>query len=486
MNKIKIDSERVIGKTDKRLFSSFLEQMGRGIYTGIYEPSHPTANQDGFREDVLELVRDLNLEYVRYPGGNFVSGYNWRDGIGPNRPTRLDLAWKTTETNEIGINEFVNWTKYANTKVMGACNLGTGTLRDAIELIEYTNHPGGTTLSDLRHEHGYDLPHAIDLWCIGNEMDGSWQVGQLSAQDYGKKACEIAKAMKLVDDSIKTVAVGSSSPEQPGYPMWDRVVLEETFDYVDYISLHRYYCNEGDDTDFLTSFQEFDDFIKTMAATIKYVKALKRSTKDIYLSVDEWNIWYLDDVKLKAWEKAPEILEDQYSFIDALAFSGLTITLLNNADVVKIACLAQLVNVIAPIVTVPNGICYKQTIYYPFYFFSKYGRGKVLDSLNDITKIKTKHSDSTPLIHSAIVLNEELDELNIFVLNADTEKNHEIEFIFNNFSSVEFIESYSLENVDKTAKNTELEPNLVVPVHSEVESKIIVKSSFKLLRYRIK
>ncbi len=485
MNNITIDHYRVIAETDKRLFSSFLEQMGRAIYTGIYEPSHERANSDGFREDVLELVQDLNLEYVRYPGGNFVSGYNWRDGIGENRPTRLDLAWKTTESNEIGINEFVNWTKQANTKVMGACNLGTGTVRDAIELIEYTNHPCGTTLSDLRCEHGYRMPHAIDLWCIGNEMDGDWQIGQLSAEDYGKKAREVSKTMKLVDDTIQTVAVGSSSPEQPGYPAWDRVVLEETFDYVDYISLHRYYWNEGNKLDFITSFQDFDDFIKTMAATVKYVKALKRSNKDIYLSVDEWNIWYLNEVELKDWEKTPEILEDQYSFLDALAFSGLTITLLNNSDVVKIACLAQLVNVIAPIVTVPGGICYKQTTYYPFYFFSKYGRGEVLDTLNSVVNIKTKHAEQTPLIHSASVYNKDDNELNIFILNTDLENDQELELVFNNFNNVEFIESYSLESNDLTAKNTDLEPNNVVPIHNLEEEKVLRKASFKLMRYRV-
>ncbi len=488
MNKIKLFKEMEISKTDPRLFSSFVEHMGRAINTGIYEPTHPLADENGFRKDVVDLVKDLNIEYVRYPGGNFVSGYNWRDGIGPkeHRARKLDLAWRSLETNEIGINEFKDWTELVDTKVMGAINLGTGTVRDAAEIIEYTNHPQGTDLSDMRREHGWDKPHNIDLWCLGNEMDGEWQIGQLSPEDYGKKAREAGKVMKLVDPNIETVVGGSSSPKQPQYPAWDRKVLEETFDYVDYISMHRYYWNEGNDQDFVACHKDFNEFIKTMGAVIDYVKALKRSKKDIYLSVDEWNIWYLNDVKLKDWENAPRILEDNYSFLDLLAFSGMVITLLNNSDRVKIACLAQLVNVIAPIFTVPNGIAFKQTIYYPFYYFTNYGRGTVLNTYNTSETIKTKYGDDTEAIISSTIFDEQKKEINLFILNTDLNNNHQIDLDFTDFGDVEFIEQYELYesnvHLSNTAENPEaVQAKLLTELKTTLES-----GSFTLIRYKLK
>lgn len=487
MNKIKLFREMQIAETDPRLFSSFLEHLGRAIYTGIYEPDHPTANEDGFRMDVLELVKELNVEYVRYPGGNFVSGYDWKDGIGPkeSRPKKLDLAWRTLETNEFGINEFKDWSDLAETKVMGAVNLGTGTIKDAAEMIEYTNHPSGTDLAELRKEHGWKLPHDIDLWCLGNEMDGDWQIGHLSAEDYGKKAREAGKIMKLVDPNIETVLVGSSNPMQPTFPQWDREVLEHAFEQVDYISLHRYYWNEGSDQDFIASYVDFNNFIKTVASTVDYVKAVKRSDKDIYLSVDEWNIWYLNEVELKDWEQAPKILEDNYSVLDALAFSGLVITLLNNADRVKIACLAQLVNVIAPIFTVPGGIAFKQTIYYPFYYFTNFGRGKVLNTFNRVNTIETKYQQQTDAVISAAVFDEEKSELNIFVLNADLKNNQELSLDFSDFGDIEFMEQYILhDSLEKT--NTKDNPNAVIPqVVKQVELEL-KPGTFTVLRYKLK
>ncbi len=488
MNKIKLFKEMQIAKTDPRLFSSFLEQMGRAIYTGIYEPNHPAADGNGFRTDVLELVKELNVEYVRYPGGNFVSGYNWRDGVGPKeeRPRKLDLAWRSLETNEIGINEFKDWSDLAETKIMGAINLGTGTVRDAAEMIEYTNHPGGTDLAEMRKDHGWENPHNIDLWCLGNEMDGDWQIGQMSPEDYGKKAREAGKIMKLVDPTIETVVVGSSSPEQPLYPAWDRKVLEETFDYVDYISMHRYYWNEGNDQDFVACHKDFNDFIKTMGAVADYVKALKRSDKDIYLSVDEWNIWYLNEVVLKDWEQGPEILEDNYSYLDSLAFSSMMITLLNNADRVKIACLAQLVNVIAPIFTVPGGIAFKQTIYYPFYYFTNYGRGTVLNAYKTHETIKTKYSDETEAVISSIVLSEDETELNVFVLNTDLTNGHTIDIDFSDFGDVEFIEQFELHETDLTLSNTAENPEAVKPRSLKEVKTDLEPGSFTLIRYSLK
>lgn len=486
MSEIKIFKNMTISVVDPRLYSSFIEQMGRAIYTGIYEPNHPHANVDGFRNDVLEYVKDLNLEYIRYPGGNFVSGYNWKDGIGDvsKRPQRLDLAWKSIETNEIGLDEFFKWTQQAETQIMGAVNLGTGNIRDAAEIIEYSNHKCGTTLSEERIKNGNKEPYNINLWCLGNEMDGAWQIGQLDAKEYGRKAREAAKMMKLVDPEIETVLVGSSSPLQPSFPMWDRVALEESFDYVDYISLHRYYWNEGNDQDFVACYKDFDEFIKTMYSTVNYVKAVKRSNKDIHLSIDEWNIWYLNDVKLKDWEHAPRILEDNYSFLDALAFSGMLITILNNCDKVKIACLAQLVNVIAPIVTVPNGIAFKQTVYYPFYLFSKFGRGTVLNTYNNSTKIRTKYDETTETLISTTVYDKDKGEINLFILNLDLSNSQVINIKFYDFKNIEFIEQYILFEDDLTKKNTAANPKNVIPkVQFNLETRL-KPGTFTVIRYK--
>ncbi|MBN2546591.1 MAG: alpha-N-arabinofuranosidase, partial [Spirochaetes bacterium] len=276
MKKVKclIDKDYIIGSVDPKLYSSFIEHLGRAIYTGIYEPDHKTADEQGFRKDVLTLVKELGVALVRYPGGNFLSGYRWTDGIGPkkDRPKRLDYAWRSIETNEIGIDEFVDWCKKAGTEVMAGVNLGTGTPQDAGYMLEYCNFPEGTYWSDLRKENGHKKPHNIKYWCLGNEMDGPWQICQLTADEYGRKARETAKIMKWIDSDIKLVACGSSTTWMPTYPEWDRIVLEHVYDQVDYISLHRYYENEGNIEDFLASFVDMNNFIHTITSVADYVK----------------------------------------------------------------------------------------------------------------------------------------------------------------------------------------------------------------------
>src|ERR687898_1948280 len=199
--KITIDPNFRIGEVDPRLYGSFIEHLGRAIYGGIYEPEHPTADDIGFRQDVLDLVRELDVPIIRYPGGNFVSGYDWEDGVGPveERPRRLDLAWRTVETNQVGTNEFAAWAERAGAEVMMAINLGTRGVDAARNLVEYCNHPSGSHYSDLRRSHGVEDPHGVKVWCLGNEMDGPWQIGRKTPQEYGRLACEAAKAMKWVD-----------------------------------------------------------------------------------------------------------------------------------------------------------------------------------------------------------------------------------------------------------------------------------------------
>lgn len=490
--RIKVEKDFIISEVDNRLFGSFLEHMGRAIYTGIYEPTHPLSDENGFREDVIELIKELEVDMVRYPGGNFLSGYEWIDGIGPKekRPKKLDLAWRTIESNQFGINEFIDWSKKANVKVMGAVNLGTGTVKDAANMIEYCNFKGGTYWSDLRREHGYEAPHNIKVWCLGNEMDGPWQISHLDADDYGKKARETAKIMKWIDEKIELVVCGSSGPLMPTFPEWDRKVLEYTYDQVDYISLHRYYENFGNDLDFLASFADFDKFIKTIIATADYVKALKRSNKTINLSFDEWNIWYLSKVKVKDWEEAPTILEDNYSLLDALVMGGLVITLLKNSDRVKIGCLAQLVNVIAPIFTEKNGKAIKQTIFYPFKYFAKYGKGEALITILKTSTVKTKHGDVNE-IEAITILNKEKKEVTLFILNINLENKIEVDIDLNGFGELEGIEHIILDGNELHLKNTFENPDAVKPRTVEIDNKkineiTIPKCSFNILRYKIK
>lgn len=492
--KITVEKGFTVAKVDERLFSSFVEHLGRAIYSGIYEPTHSTADKNGFRTDVLYLVKELNIPLVRYPGGNFLSGYDWTDGIGKkeNRPSRLDIAWRTIEPNLIGIDEFYDWCCKANTKIMGAVNMGTGTPKEAANFIEYCNFRGGTYWSDLRKKNGHEKPFDIKTWCIGNEMDGPWQICHLDAHDYGKKALETAKLMKWVDNDIELVVCGSSSPNQPTFPKWDRIVLEHTYDQVDYISLHRYYENNDNPDDFLASFIDMNAFIKSVCATADYVKAVNRSKKTIYLSFDEWNVWYHKKMTLKDWEVGPEILEDRYSLLDALVVGGLGITLLNNADRVKIACLAQLVNVIAPIITEKGGKAIQQSIFWPFRDISLYGRGTVL-RLNSKSPTKETRYGDAPTVTSALVLNDDETELTLFALNTNTQHDETVELELHSFGQLQMFMHSVLTGDNLNATNTFENPNIVVPqkrpVQNEPASQFTIrleKASWNVIRFSMK
>lgn len=469
-SKVTVEKEFTISDVDDTLFSSFVEHLGRAIHTGIYEPGHPQADEQGFRKDVISLVKDLNVALVRYPGGNFLSAYDWKKSIGPKdkRPVVLDRAWHSIETNEIGIDEFYDWSKKAGVKIMGAVNMGTGSIQDAADLVEYCNYPSGTYWSDLRIANGHKDPYNISHWCIGNEMDGNWQQCHLDATDYGKKALEAAKMMKWTDESIKLIVCGSSTTSMPTYPEWDRIVLEHTYDFADYVSIHRYYENKGNDDDFLASFYDMDNFIKTASATCDYVKALKRSKKTMYLSFDEWNVWYQQRMECHPWEKAPRILEDHYTLLDALVFGGLAITLLNHVDRVKVACLAQLINVIAPIFTEPGKGVYKQAIYWPFHDISLYGRGTSLKPVIKAPTMETNKFGEVPSVIYATVMNEETHELTIFALNISKTEMCETEFVLSSFESTTMISRSVLCGPDLNAKNSLEHPDAVEPTEVSV------------------
>ena len=293
--KLIMDKDFIIGQVDPRIYGSFIEHLGRAVYGGIYEPGHPTADENGFRRDVLDLVRKLNVPVVRYPGGNFVSGFNWEDSVGPKelRPKRLDLAWFTTETNEVGLHEFADWARKAGSEIMYAVNLGTRGPDEARNVVEYANHPSGSALSDMRIRNGAKEPFGIKLWCLGNEMDGPWQMGHKTAYEYGRTANEAAKMMKWVDPTIEVVACGSASHSMPTYGAWEYEMLNECYENVDYVSLHRYYGNPSNNTpDFLARSMDLDDFIREVVSICDAVGGRKHAKKKLNLSFDEWNVWY--------------------------------------------------------------------------------------------------------------------------------------------------------------------------------------------------
>ena len=458
-----VDKAFRVGEVDPRIFGSFIEHLGRAVYEGIYEPDHPSADEDGFRGDVMQLVKELGVPLVRYPGGNFVSAYNWEDGVGPReeRPKRLDLAWKTLEPNLIGTNEFMTWAKKVGSEVNMAVNLGTRGIDAARNLIEYCNLPTGTYYSDLRAKHGYRSPYGIKTWCLGNEMDGPWQTGHKTAYEYGRLANEAAKVMKWTDPSIELVAAGSSSTQMPTYPQWEATVLEELYDNVDYISIHTYYVNyENDIRNFLAKSLHMDEYIRSVVATCDFVKAKKRSKKPINISFDEWNVWYhsvADDKKVEPWSEAPHLLEDKYNFEDALLVGCLLITLLKHADRVKIACLAQLVNVIAPIMTEAGGAAWVQTTYYPFQHASKYGRGTVLLPAVESPKYDSKDFTDVPYIESVAVHNEDLDELTVFAVNRSADDSLTLKTDLRSFGSATLLEHLVLDGHDPKTINSATE-----------------------------
>ncbi|WEG11193.1 alpha-N-arabinofuranosidase [Pullulanibacillus sp. KACC 23026] len=459
--KLTLDKEFKVSEVDKRIFGSFIEHLGRAVYEGIYEPEHPTADDQGFRQDVIELVKELQVPLIRYPGGNFVSGYNWEDGVGPfeQRPRRLDLAWLTTETNQLGTNEFVDWAKKVNAEVNMAVNLGTRGIDAARNLVEYCNHPSGSYWSDLRISHGYKEPHNIKTWCLGNEMDGPWQIGQKTAVEYGRLATEAAKVMKWVDPSIELVACGSSFRKMPTFAEWEATVLDHTYDHVEYISLHQYYGNHDDDLgNYLAQSLEMDDFIRSVIATCDYIKAKKQSKKIMNLSFDEWNVWFHSndaDKKVQPWSVAPHLLEDIYTFEDALLVGSMLITLLNHSDRVKIACLAQLVNVIAPIMTEKGGKAWKQTIFYPYLHASLYGRGTVLSPAILSPKYDSKDFTDVPYVDAAVVMDENQERLTLFVVNKNQDDSILLETVITGFEGYRVMEHLVLENQDIKATNKE-------------------------------
>ncbi|MFF3334894.1 alpha-N-arabinofuranosidase [Streptomyces sp. NPDC002888] len=464
-----LDSAFGIGAVHPRLYGSFVEHLGRCVYTGIYEPGHPQADAEGLRQDVLELVRELGVTTVRYPGGNFVSGYRWEDSVGPReeRPTRLDLAWKSTETNEFGLGEFMDFCAKTGMEPMMAVNLGTRGVEDALRLLEYSNHPGGTELSDRRIAHGGKEPYGIKMWCLGNEMDGPWQIGHKTAEEYGRLAAETARAMKMIQPDLELVACGSSASSMPTFAAWEATVLEAAYDEVDHVSLHAYYEEvDGDRDSFLASAVDMEHFIESVVATCDHVRARLKATKRINLSFDEWNVWYQrrpNPHAVEDWQQAPRLLEDVYTVTDAVVFGSLLIALLRHADRVTAASLAQLVNVIAPIMTEPGGPAWRQTTFFPFAQASAYGRGRVLRVDVDSPTYPTARFGDVPLLHATAVIDGETGDITVFAVNRSQTDTLPLNIDLRGVDAHTLAEHLVLADSDPEATNTADRPDRVTP-----------------------
>lgn len=483
---ITISQGNVVADVPTRLFGSFVEHLGRCVYGGIYDPSHPSADAEGFRTDVLDLVRELGVTCVRYPGGNFVSNYNWEDGTGPRaqRPVRRDLAWHSTETNEVGIDDFHRWSQKAGTEIMLAVNMGTRGLHAALEELEYVNGAPGTALADRRVANGIPEPMDIRMWCIGNEMDGPWQVGHMDAETYATEVERVAHAMKLAESGLELVACGSSSAHMPTFGTWERTVLTKAYEYLDFVSCHAYYYDRGAKSfqDFLCSAEDMAGFITTVAVCADEAKAANHGGKDIALSFDEWGVWYSDvwnqqEADWKAaggeglhhepWPKAPHLLEDIYTAADAVVEGSLMITLLKHCDRVRSASRAQLVNVIAPIMAEPNGPAWRQTVFYPFAEAARHARGAAYSPDIDSPTVHTASYGDVPAIDAVVTWDEQSRTGLLLAVNRDESEAHQLDIdlsgLIGGNGSFAVTRAQMLHDDDPYRSNTAEAPETVVP-----------------------
>ncbi|MEV0890959.1 alpha-N-arabinofuranosidase [Promicromonospora sp. NPDC050262] len=468
---VTIDPAFVVGPVRPRTFGSFVEHLGRSVYTGLHEPGHPTADADGFRGDVVELTRELGVSTVRYPGGNFVSGYRWEDGIGPveQRPRRLDLAWHSTDPNLVGVDEFMRWCARTGVEPMMAVNLGTRGVQEALDLLEYCNVPGGTTWSDLRRANGAEDPYRIKMWCLGNEMDGPWQIGHKTAQEYGRLAAETARAMRMVDPDLELVACGSSGSQMPTFGEWEHTVLTEAYEHVDHISAHAYYWEEdGDLASFLASAVNMDHFVDSVTATADAVRAAGKHTKHIHVSFDEWNVWYQKRAESRPpsgddWPVAPVLLEDRYNVADAVVVGNLLISLLRHTDRVHAASLAQLVNVIAPIMTEPGGRSWRQTTFHPFALTARHAAGEVLRLAVDAPVQETAKFGPVPVLDAVATHDTETGGVVVLAVNRSLTEDVALDVDLRGFPGLRVVEALTLSNPDHTWSATADDASSVLP-----------------------
>ena len=475
------NGSRIKADLDPKVFGAFLEHLGRAVYEGVYEPGSPHANSDGYRTDVVQAVKDTGVPIIRYPGGNMVSGYNWLDGVGPRnqRPTVLERAWNSLEPNQFGTNEFMDWCKLVGTEPLLGCNFGTGTVEEAVHYVEYCNLDRGTKWADLRRSHGYEQPHKVKYWCLGNEMDGPWQIGRLQAGEYGRKARDAAQQFRIVDPDVQLIACGSSAATMPTYLVWDREVLEACYDQVDGLSLHVYYGNTPNQTGgsaarYLALNLDMEDQIQESAAVCDYVQGLQKSRKRLWLSFDEWNVWYRARGREHSDGQktfAPHLLEEVYNLEDALLVGGMLNTLIRNADRVRIGCLAQIVNVIAPIVATDQGVLLQST-YFPYQWANKYARGQVLDLIVESESFPIDPSGiqqpfarrtAAPYLDIVATIDKQNGQAALLMLNRDLDGEREFTIDWRDVTPSRVLTCQTVTGTDLKAFNTFAAPNAVAP-----------------------
>jgi alpha-N-arabinofuranosidase len=467
--RVLLDNERIVGSISPYLFGGFTEHMGRCIYGGLYDPGSPQADERGFRRDVAAALREMRISILRYPGGNMLSGYNWQDGVGPKdqRPRQRELAWQSLETNQFGTNEFIDYCHMMNIEPMLGVNLGTGTIADAAALVEYCNAPAGTKYADMRVAHGYREPHNVKYWCVGNEMDGPWQIGHLEADEYARKAREAAKMMRWQDPSVKLIACGSSNPHMRTYPDWDRIVLETCWEHVDYLALHDYATNYDNDTSsFLAMAAQFESYLDTITGLLRYVKTKLRSKRDVYLSWDEWNVWYKDRSGKGGWQEAPPLSEEVYNLEDALVVAQWMSVFLRRCNILRIACMAQLVNTIAPLTTSREGLLRHPT-YYPFVLFANHAAGYALDPLTTAPQYETRAFGSMPLIDASASFDPEHGRGAVFLVNRSQLETVATDLVWHGAVPTQVPMIYQLAGTNPKAFNTFEQPNVIVPKQLE-------------------
>lgn len=498
---IKYDVNYVVDEIDDRIYGSFVEHMGRVVYSGIYEPTNSNSDDEGLRVDVMNAVKNMGVTSVRYPGGNFVSCYNWKDGVGPKkeRPRKIELAWKSIETNEFGTNEFVNWCKKVEVSPIFTVNLGTKGIENAVEFLEYCNFPEGTQYSEMRRAHGVEKPYGIKTWCLGNEMDGEWQVGHKTAEEYGRLAAETGKAMKTLDNEIELIACGSSLAEMSTCPEWDMTVLDYVYGIADYIALHQYYGGQEKGTlEFLAQSEDFDMHIQTIKAAILLTKRKKRSEQSMKISVDEWGVWARpsesvnQELEGKAWQIAPAISEQIYTVEDALLFASMLMTMLKNVDVVKIACQSLLTNISACIMTEQDGGIWFQTIYYPFQCMAKYGKGTVLKGVAKGPEYVISTGKKIFYIDHVVVHNKEKREIIAYFVNRHEKQEIEVALEIQGIECTKVIEVWSLHHENVKATNAvnhdevRLRNNEEYRLEKNVCKLCVPKLSFTMVRIKVK
>jgi len=480
--KIIADKNFEISEIDERIYGSFAEHMGRCIYGGIYEPNSDFSDDQGFRKDVMELVKELGVTIVRYPGGNFLSGYDWKDGIGPkeNRPARLDLAWHGLESNQFGLDEFMAWANKTNIKPMMAVNLGTNGLKEALDLIEYTNVKAQSKWALERVKNGQTEPYDIKVWCLGNEMDGPWQLGHKNAKDYATLAADVARGMHQIGENLQLVACGSSNRSMPTFGTWEETVLEKTYELVDHISLHTYYEDLGDTQEFLVISTDLDYMINEVCNVADAVKAKLRSKKTITLSLDEWNVWNLSRFQAmerpKEWLPAQRVIEDEYTFKDAVVLGNLLISILRRSDRVKMACIAQLVNVIAPIRAESDRPAWRQTTFFPFAYTSRFGRGKTLMTRIEAPTINSSRFGDVPAVDSITTYDAKNKKVAVFVVNRSLTETIDTSILLSGFGNLEIADQITMSSNNWMATNNAVNPNNVEPsknITAEVEGSYV-------------